>query len=50
MHSNDLTIVIVTFNSELKSKMKRLMDSLSINRSLARMSHEILEENNNSKN
>ena len=30
--------------------MKRLMDSLSINRSLTRMSHEILEENNNSKN
>ena len=30
--------------------MKRLMDSLSINRSLTRMSHEILEQNNNSKN
>ena len=29
--------------------MKRLMDSLSINRSLTRMSHEILEQNNNSK-
>ena len=31
-------------------KMKRLMDSSSINRSLARMSHEILEQNSNFKN
>ena len=31
------------------SKMKMLMDSFSIDRSLTRMSHEILEKNSNSK-